>query len=92
MKPENTCTATGFHRDFQQPSSEIGFENWVWDLFGPPNLSVGLRVYLYFITFDYSIISLLLFDSIMVGYWLSFVLSINEFVAVCFLLIIFVCF
>ena len=36
--------------DTQKPSSEIGFENWVWALFGPPNLSVGLRVCLYFIT------------------------------------------
>ena len=47
--------------DTQKSSSEIGFENWVWALFGPPILSVGLRVCLYFITFDYSIISLLLF-------------------------------
>ena len=45
--------------DTQKPSSEIGFENWVWALFGLPNLSVGLRVCLYFITFDYLIISLL---------------------------------
>ena len=30
--------------DTQKPSLEIGFENWVWALFGPPNLSVGLRV------------------------------------------------
>ena len=37
-------------QDTQKPSSEIGFENWVWALFGPPNLSVGLRVCLYFIT------------------------------------------
>ena len=36
--------------DTQKPSLEIGFENWVWALFGPPNLSVGLRVCLYFIT------------------------------------------
>ena len=39
--------------DTQKPSSEIGFENWVWALLGPPNLSVGLRVCLYFIPFDY---------------------------------------
>ena len=36
--------------DTQKPSSEIGFGNWVWALFGPPNLSVGLRVCLCFIT------------------------------------------
>ena len=36
--------------DTQKPSSEIGFENWVWALLDPPNLSVGLRVCLYFIT------------------------------------------
>ena len=36
--------------DTHKPSSEIGFENWVWALFGPPNLSAGLRVCLYFIT------------------------------------------
>ena len=47
--------------DTQKSSSEIGFENWVWALFGPPNLSVGLRVCLYFITFDYQVIWLLLF-------------------------------
>ena len=37
--------------DTQKPYSEIGFGNWVWALFGPSNLSVGLRVCLYFITF-----------------------------------------
>ena len=62
MKPGNTLQQLDSTEDTQKPSSEIGFENWVWVLFDPPNLSVGLRVCLYFITFDYLVISLLLFD------------------------------
>ena len=61
MKSENTLQQLDSTEDTQKPSSEIGFENQVWALLGPPNLSVGLRVCLYFITFDYSIIFLLLF-------------------------------
>ena len=61
MKPENTLQQLDYREDTQKPSLEIGFENWVWALFGPPNLSVGLHVCLYFITFDYLVISSLLF-------------------------------
>ena len=51
MKLGNTLQQLDSAEDTQKPSSEIGFGNWVWALFGPPNLSVGLRVCLYFITF-----------------------------------------
>ena len=61
IKSGNTCTATGLHGGFQQPSSENGFENWVWTFECAPDLVIDLRLCLYFITFDYSIISLLLF-------------------------------
>ena len=61
MKDGTHLQQLDYTKDTKKPSSEIGFENWVWALFSPPNLSVGLRVCLYFITFDYSIIFLLLF-------------------------------
>ena len=51
IKPGNTCTATGFHGGSQQPSSENGFGNWVWTFECPPDLAIGLRLCLYFITF-----------------------------------------
>ena len=51
MKPGNTCTTTVFHRGCQQPSSENGFENWVCTFECPPDLAIGLRLCLYFITF-----------------------------------------
>ena len=60
MKPGNTLQQLDSAEDTQKPSSEIGFGNWVWALFGPPNLSVGLRVCLHFITrwlFNYSLIT-----------------------------------
>ena len=50
MKPGNTLQQLDSTEDTQKPSSEIEFGNWVWALFGTPNLSVGLRVCLYFIT------------------------------------------
>ena len=53
MKAETHLQQLDSTEDTQKPFSEIGFENWVWALIGPPNLSVGLRVCLYFIIFDY---------------------------------------
>ena len=50
MKTGNTLQQLDSVEDTQKPSLEIGFGNWVWALFGPPNLSVGLRVCLHFIT------------------------------------------
>ena len=40
MKPGTHCIATGFHGGPQQPSLEIGFENWVW-AFGMPTQPCG---------------------------------------------------
>ena len=55
----HTYTATVFHGGSQKPSSENGFENWVWTFECPPDIVIGLRLYLWFITVNYSIISLL---------------------------------
>ena len=51
MKLGNTCTSTGFYGGAQQPSSENGFGDWVWTFECPPDLAIGLRLCLYFITF-----------------------------------------
>ena len=47
-------TTTGLHEGAQQPSSENGFGSWVWTFECPPDLAIGLHLYLWFITFKLS--------------------------------------
>ena len=58
-KPRYTYMETGFHGGSQKPSSENGFENWVWTFECSPDLVIDLRLYLWFIIVNYPIISLL---------------------------------
>ena len=63
---DTLITATGSHGGAQQPSSENGFGSWVWTFECPPDLAIGLHLYLWFITFK--IIQLSLFITMQFGF------------------------
>ena len=63
-KQGHTYTATEFHGGFPQLSSENDFENWVCTFEFTPDLAIGLRLYSWFIIFNYPIIYLLTYKLI----------------------------